>query len=251
MRDVYRTARLKLSFISALKWLDRNSHLQRLRSRLGGNTVWYGLSVLRDRGFSPIGILDIGAYQGEWGLLASLLFPKARVLMIEAQPDMEPMLRKVSTIDPKRLAYRIALLGIKNSDAVAFFRTDDISTGSSVFEEQSETPRTQLHLPMWRLDDITEGQSFQLAKIDVQGAELEVLAGAAATLRHIELLVMELSLVEYNKGAPMFIEVADAVAKLGFSPFDICPLSRRNGVQLQADVIFLRSGSALRPVPPF
>jgi FkbM family methyltransferase len=54
---------------------------------------------------------------------------------------------------------------------------------------------------MRRLDDVLAempGREFDLLKIDVQGAEIDVLRGAGRTLAGVEAIVIELSLLEYN-----------------------------------------------------
>ena len=43
--------------------------------------------------------------------------------------------------------------------------------------------------------------------MDVQGAELDVLKGSKNALKHCKDLILELQVVEYNKGAPLKDEV--------------------------------------------
>jgi hypothetical protein len=52
--------------------------------------------------------------------------------------------------------------------------------------------------------------------MDVQGAELDVLKGAEKALKHCKDLILELQIVEYNKGAPLKDEVINYVEQLGF-----------------------------------
>lgn len=42
------------------------------------------------KGFKPAGIIDVGAYQGEWTRLARRIFGDMPVLMIEAQKGKNP-----------------------------------------------------------------------------------------------------------------------------------------------------------------
>jgi FkbM family methyltransferase len=254
-RRAYWKGYLRLSYVSILMRADRVSALRVLRSRIGDNSVWHGLNVLFSLGFRPNGILDIGAYHGEWALTASQLFPESRVLMVEAQPDLEPILRAVASTNPARFDYRIALLGANTREAVDFYQIGgDVSTGSSIFEEQTTARRTRLSLPMRRLGDLTTEVvrgKYQLLKLDVQGAELQVLRGSGSLLDDIEVVVMESSLAEYNRGAPLFSEMLEAMSEFGFRIFDVFPLARRRGILLQVDAIFLREESDLWPRPPF
>ena len=52
--------------------------------------------------------------------------------------------------------------------------------------------------------------------MDVQGAELDVLKGSKNALKHCKDLILELQVVEYNKGAPLKDEVITYVEQLGF-----------------------------------
>jgi hypothetical protein len=79
-----------------------------------------------------------------------------------------------------------------------------------------------------------------------------VLAGAKATLPQIEVIVIELSLLEYNKGAPLIGDVVSKLNTLDFQMFDVYPLSRhRSGALMQADAIFARRSARVLPTPPF
>jgi FkbM family methyltransferase len=86
-----------------------------------------------------------------------------------------------------------------------------METGSSVLAELTNVPREKIYLDMITLDQIaanhTElGQNI-LLKLDVQGYELEVLKGAEKVLQSTELVCMEVSLLNYNSGAPLMPEV--------------------------------------------
>jgi len=82
--------------------------------------------------------------------------------------------------------------------------------------------------------------------------ELDVLEGAPTTLANIEALFLELSLVEYDKGAPLIADVIAAVKARDFLLSDLYPVVRsRAGSLLQVDAVFLRRGSPLLPKPPF
>lgn len=62
---------------------------------------------------------------------------------------------------------------------------------------------------------------FQMMKIDVQGSELFALRGAYETLRTVEVIIIELSIVQYNKGAPSYLSVLNALEELEYSMYTI------------------------------
>lgn len=154
-----------------------------------------------------------------------------------------------------RISLRRALLGAEPGE-IDFVQMElPITTGSSIYPEQTTFARSTTRMQMVTLDRVLSdfpNQRFDLLKLDVQGAELDVIAGAKATLPKIEVIVIELSLLEYNKGGPHIGDVVSKLNTLGFQMFDVYPLSRhRSGALIQADAIFARHGARILPTPPF
>jgi FkbM family methyltransferase len=235
------------AYRSAVGWLHGNLALTQTP---------FGLHVLQALGFRPKGILDIGAFEGAFARTARHFFAQSPILMLEAQPGKEVQLKAIAAQLPD-VDYRIVLLGTENRADVAFHHVNAAinSSGSSLYEEQTRYPRDTISLPMRRLDDVLAempGREFDLLKVDVQGAEIDVLRGGVRTLAGIVAIVIELSLLEYNKGAPLIGEVMRWLAEQGFALFDVFPVSRiPTGALLQVDGIFLRRGSSLWPRAPF
>jgi FkbM family methyltransferase len=203
------------------------------------------LHLLQQGGFAPEIVVDIGAHSGEWTKMALPLFPEARFIMIEAQPDKEALIKQACSLDPSRIDYEISLLGAENKEKVDFFLLD---LGSSIYIENTSFPRECVSLPMLTLDAVLArhaalGTSF--LKLDVQGAELDVLAGAQRTLKHTDVILLEASLVEFNRGAPRIADVIARLRELDFLLYDICDLKRIGPVLAQTDMIFVRRGLML------
>jgi FkbM family methyltransferase len=242
-----RVAEALTAYQSAVEWLHGNLALTQ---------VPFGLHVLQRQGFRPKGILDIGAFEGTFARTARHFFAQSPILMLEAQPGKEVQLKAIAAQLPD-VDYRIVLLGGENRADVAFHHVNAAinSSGSSLYDEQTSYPRDTISLPMRRLDDVLAempGREFDLVKIDVQGAEIDVLRGAGRTLAGVEAIVIELSLLEYNKGAPLIGETMGWLGEQGFALFDVFPLSRTPaGALLQVDGVFLRRGSSLWPKAPF
>jgi FkbM family methyltransferase len=218
-----------------------------VRRRNGHVSMFGSLRNLASAGFRPGGIVDVGAHVGEWSSAVAAIFRGCPIHMIEAQPDLGTDLAAAAGRIPEA-TYSIALLGRSSRPSVPFFLLD---TGSSVFEELTTYPKKRVELPMRVLDDVRQVQTMAgplLLKLDVQGAELEVLAGAEATLRKTEVILAEVSLLPYNSGAPLMHEVIAFLADRGFLPYDICSQLRRSsdGALFQTDIIFARHDSELR-----
>ena len=201
---------------------------------------------------NPLSVLDIGAYSGDWTRAFKEVFPQAKVLMVEAQAQKETELAKVK-MDLPGTDYVIALLGQEERDSVPFYlmKTPSGSTGSSIYEEQTSFDREKQNLPMTTLDrlvqDRKEGPCIFI-KLDIQGAELDVLDGAPQVLAGTEFVFMEVAVLEYNKGAPLFAETVERMAQKGFVVFDVFEQHRLFGnILFQIDVLFVREGSRFQP----
>ena len=199
---------------------------------------------LRSKGWHPAGIIDVGAYQGAWTRMVRAIFPGTPVLMVEAQRSKAARLEALCS-EFEGISVASAVLGSEAGKEVTFY---EMETGSSYFPERSNAPRTATTHITSTLDEVAaamEGPLF--LKIDVQGAELEVLAGGGKTLDRSEVVQLEVPFVSYNEGAPSLLDVLHFMIDRDFVPVDVSGFSRPNGKDLvQADFLFVRRSSPLR-----
>jgi FkbM family methyltransferase len=216
-----------------------------------GISMWWSLENLRRCGFHPANVIDIGAFVGEWTQRTRAIWPEAKYLMIEPQPNKQERLRGLCD---DSVSLERVLLGSAPSEAV-HFHMDDFGN-SSVFESvQNKCPVAE-SLPMQTLDRVVASRKMTgpiLIKADVQGSELEVLRGANETLRMVEVILLEVSTLPYNVGTPLFSDVVAFMAAQKFLVYDVCQLHCRESDQavFQMDVLFVREDSALRSEKPF
>lgn len=210
-------------------------------------SVHASLKVLTGRGFRPANVVDVGAFRGDWARFAKDLFPDARVLMIEPQEEWRQQLEDVCRYRPG-ISLVPALVGATDGTEVTF---SEMSTGSSVFEEQSPFPRRHTVKTLLTLRTILQRAGWDrvdLLKIDVQGYEVEVLRGAAEYLDHCECVLVECSLIPTNAGCPLVSDVIAFMASHDFRLLDICSLVRRRDLALwQTDLLFVKNSSSLVP----
>ncbi|WP_120716551.1 FkbM family methyltransferase [Tsuneonella amylolytica] len=199
---------------------------------------------LARKGYSPATIVDVGAYEGNWTRLARRTFPAARAIMCEVQPGKRAGLEAVAS-ELGRVKLVSAVLSARADETVRF---NEMETGSSLYPENSNVERTERELVTTTLDIATQGaEGPAFLKIDVQGAELDVLTGGQDFLAKCDLVQLEIALLDYNRGAPRFVDVIGYMDERGFVPYDIAGWSRPNRIDLvQMDLLFTRRDSPLR-----
>ena len=103
--------------------------------------------------FIPKTILDIGAHEGTWGVVAKEVFPKSNIHMIEGNPNKTDILKSID------IPFTICLLGKENNESVSYYMTKhDVDTGNSIYRENSvffeDKNCKKVQLPMKTLDTL-------------------------------------------------------------------------------------------------
>ena len=144
----------------------------------------------------------------------------------------------------------ISLLGDTTNATPVDFYSLGTDTGASVFVEvtgyyqRRAVRRTRRR--MIRGDDVKgiRSRSFDMIKIDVQGAELMVLRGIPRTLSRANMLLVETSLVPYNKNAPLIAPLVSFLDGVGWRLVDIEASFRVGPAIVQADALFVNKDGA-------
>lgn len=201
------------------------------------------LAEMAKRGFSPRTIVDVGAFEGNWGKLAKQIWPESRLFMIEPNIAKQAQLAIVAK-ELNAILY-CEVLGAENDRVVSF---NVMGSGSSVMRERSAVMRTVETRRLRTLNSLlNEIEPPGLLKIDVQGYELQILQGALQVLPAFEAVLLEIAIIEINEGAPLLHDVVAFMKVHGFVAYDILEIHRRplDGALNQVDIIFVRERSML------
>ena len=169
----------------------------------------------------PIAILDVGAHTGQFYSWAKNVWPNSIIWMIEANEVHESVLQSITENNNDN--YFIATLGDKERDVKFYTRSDKPQTeGASYYKESNywDIPQLVLEIPkkLQTLDELFEdGGEFQLVKLDTQGSELDILRGGESLCKKAEAIILEVSYVEYNEGAPLAEEAIEFMKDYGYS----------------------------------
>lgn len=195
----------------------------------------YSYSRLKHLGFNPKRILDIGAHKGEWTLLTKEHFPSSDFFMIDATPYIELINLNIPYF-----------IGVLYSEITLIDWYEIIGTGDSIFKENTVyyNDISPVKRQTTTLDIIFPGQTFEMIKIDCQGAEIPILKGGSNLIKNTEVVLLEIPFAgEYNKNVPNFAQHIQFMDSIGFTVFDIPEFHYINGFLLQIDIVFIRKGS--------
>lgn len=220
--------------IDRLEYLKDNYHLPQ-------DHVDYLLNMRDRQGIYPRVIYDIGACTLHWYMAARAVWPKARIICFEAMFSAEQLYKRHG------VEYYIALLG-NNGSRVDFYENTHDPAGNSYYKENpainpqalhyyNDTHKTSRYTRS--LDSIQRERQFplpDLIKMDVQGAELDILQSSPICLAHSQNIIAEVQSQRYNQGAPLEAEVNQFLLQNGFQI--VSP--RFSGTSIQGDSHFGR-----------
>jgi FkbM family methyltransferase len=163
------------------------------------------LHRLKAEGFEPKVIYDIGSCALHWTKVAREIWPSAIFVLFEASSEMEFLYSEYKE------TYHIGCLSDEDDKIVKFYENPYYPGGNSYYREIGSAncdfffPKDKyLEKRTMKLDNVVKERGFLLpdfVKIDVQGAEIDIIRGGINTLKHAKRMIVELQHKEYNEGA--------------------------------------------------
>jgi FkbM family methyltransferase len=205
----------------------------------------------RRAGFVPATVIDVGAAFGSFSRTCHSIFPEAQYILVEPLREYIPSLKRITQEIP-RASYEIAVATAQ--DQVISINVHHDLVGSSLYREVEEGTdvngvlREVRSITLDRLIIEQKALPPYLIKIDVQGAELDVLTGGLTVLSGAELVVLEVSMFQFFQQGPLFCDVIDYMRSKGFVPYDVLGLQYRplDRALSQLDIVFVKETGKLR-----
>ena len=171
----------------------------------------YGVLVDRDYdvdGFRPTPgshVVDAGCGSGDFALIAAVSGPTSRVAAFDPNPDNVRHAQEL--LAANHLEDRVELRALALGDQDGTVRMGHLTTRTL----STDTNRAARDVPVRRLDSLELGPRVDLLKVDVEGMEAEVLAGAQEMLgRDRPRIIVEVH------GKTMVKRVADLLGAQGY-----------------------------------
>lgn len=202
-------------------------------------------------------IVDVGAARGEFVGTLVAIAPRAKFQLFEADRRWSSELGSLCKLaNVEHTMHFMALSGC-DREAREFWRSDISPDGYSSFY-----PENQMYLhenPLYRSETVetrsmdsvllettgfsTGAEKIALIKIDVQGAEIDVVRGAYRIIQiHQPLILMEVPLVPYNRNSATLQEIINEMSMYKYKVldvFDVHEFKDAGGiVGVQMDMLF-------------
>lgn len=204
-------------------------------------------------GLTPRTVIDVGVAFETRELYEE--FRDSEFLLIEPLLEFEPFLKKICA--EFKAQYVLAAAG-ESSGFISLNVHKDQLDCSSLFREAegSGVDGEPREVRMVTIDEICEERGLAgpyLLKVDVQGAELRVLAGAKKVLQKCDVVILEVTLFGTMIDGPQLADVVAYMQEQGFAVYDMWGMLYRplDGALAQIDMAFVPSNSALRAEQAF
>ncbi len=195
-----------------------------------------------------LSVIDVGANEGNFTRALLNYYQIRRAILAEPLPQLAKKLREEFTAP----TFTVVDCAVSDREGTVEFEMNEAAETSSMLKMDREhyslaqTPRglqEKIVVRTRTLDDIVKEAGWDgvdLLKIDVQGVEDKVLAGAAETLPRTRGIWVEVSWKPLYEGSAIYSDIYETLDSR-FRLLDIQPAFRApDGEMLQSDMFFLR-----------
>ena len=208
------------------------------------------LSQAARTGRAPRTVNDVGAAFGECPQQCFRVFPDAAYPFVESLEEYRPNLDRLKADIPRASVVWAAAAG---HEGMRDINVHPDLVGSSLYmdQEDSAVNSSPRRIRTVSLNNVVASHRLEppyLLKVDVQGAELDVLSGGEHVLRHVEWAMLEVSFFELFERASQFEDVFEFMRSRGFVVYDLLePVYRpQDGALSKVNAMFVRREGALR-----
>ena len=197
-------------------------------------------------------VIDVGANAGQYGQELFRAGYEGEIHSIEPQPDAHAQLRNCARSWKRWTVLDAVAAGDREGWVEMMVAGNSVSSSllpmldRHVQAAPSSAPVGRVTVRQTTLDSLyaerLDAALPTLLKIDVQGYELQVLAGATRCLAKVQLVQLELSLQPLYANQGLWLELIEAMEQRGYQPWAVHPAfcDPRTGQVLQVDGLFAR-----------
>jgi FkbM family methyltransferase len=204
--------------------LEELYHWQIRYSQMPDDHIDYLFRLKYWNNFYPKVVYDIGSNYLSWSRLVSNVWRDAKIYCVDACPEFANVYPKYG------IDYAIEVLSDK-AEQIEFWENPMCPGLCTMYPvNEIHDPGRNFHNEHLRkvirqtktLDELAREKNWlkpDLIKIDVQGAEVNILEGASEVIKGCNHIILEVQTKEFSTGAPMLDDVEKYMNSIGFSLF--------------------------------
>jgi len=179
-------------------------------------------TTLRDAGFAPKNVVDIGASNGAWTRACLKVFPEARYRLYEPLYSHLPDYKNgLDALVAASKNVELLQLAVADKAGISDFYITPDSVGSSLLAVGTAK---KIAIETTTLDEdlAAVGSAPDILKMDTQGSELRILKGAKSIIPRSRVIVVESWLYRgYGPPTPLAHEIIAELLQYNFRVFTI------------------------------
>jgi FkbM family methyltransferase len=205
--------------------------------------------LLKNLGFAPRHVIDVGANHGTWTREALNFFPDAHYTLVEPQDDL-----KTNIQDLIGQGYKLNWINAGASDTPGTLmftvaQSDDSSSFVPTAQDALASSCQQVPVAVRTINEIVTSSGTpapDMVKIDAEGFDLKALAGASDLFGKTDIFLLE-AVVGAAHYENTMLEVVRRMAEAKYRLMDITDLGRspKHGVLWHCELAFVRNDSPL------
>lgn len=239
-----------------INFVNRSALLVRSGMTSATGNIYVGLYEFKDMAFVLHFLrkndlfVDIGANIGSFTVLASAV---AGARSFSCEPIPSTFAHLMENVHLNRIDKLVTALniGVSNEAGKLLF-TDNLGALNRVISPDEGGKKNAVEVKVDKLDSLLQGRDPILIKIDVEGYESKVIAGAEEIMSNSSLLGIILELKGYGNsyGDDEYV-LQERMLSYGFSPYSYQPMSRTlissdSETKRKGNKIYLRNLSIVR-----
>jgi len=174
-------------------------------------------------------VYDIGSSVLHWTQNVRNLWKNSKIYLFDGMTEMKLFYDEYNKQNNTNYDYNVGVLCDEDYKRISFYQNDELSGGNSYYKEIGHPDSHKIftesnikHKIGMKLETIVKNKNIpmpDLIKIDVQGAELDILKGSMSIINHAKFLIVELQHTEYNEGAPLCNQTRDFLIENGWQVY--------------------------------
>lgn len=185
-------------------------------------------TILNEINYEPKHIIDVGANHGAWTRETLNHFPKAYYSLFEPQYWLQDSIQDIISVNSKVSFNAYGVGKERGTFKFTIHERDDSCSFKYTEDEAKKKGFKQIDLPVITLDEFIDEKKLpipDLVKIDAEGLDLEVLAGASSFFGKTEIFMVEAS-VNNKDYDNTFLKTINYMNDKGYKLFDVTALNK-------------------------